>query len=388
MYKKREEENTMEEKTALILGGGGARGAYEIGVWKACREEGITIDIVTGTSVGSINGAMVAQDDFDLAEQLWKEIDTAMVMDIQPQGKSKDPKEYEPDIERLSPEEVLTFIKSIFVNKGASTKGLEQLLRKYIDEDRVRNSRIEYGLVTAEMPSIREKQILKGHWLFCEDIPKGKLHDFIMASASYFPAMQPHEINGVVYIDGGYVDIVPVSMAVKRGATKLIAVELNPENPLTKRESKAHDNLTWIKSSWDLGNILVFDKENASRIMRLGYLDGRKAFGRNVGNYFAFEKESFSKDEVVNADCAAKVFGLDPLKIYSMESLNKELVEVVKGLKEKKIIDEFGTPMLTLTAAEKIMGLPKEAVEFIKDYSGLILKEEKNAIRYLLNHVL
>ena len=217
---------------------------------------------------------------------------------------------------------------------------------------------------------------------------KGKLHDFIMASASYFPAMQPHEINGVVYIDGGYVDIVPVSMAVKRGATKLIAVELNPENPLTKRESKAHDNLTWIKSSWDLGNILVFDKENARRIMRLGYLDGRKAFGRNVGNYFAFEKESFSKDEVVNADCAAKVFGLDPLKIYSMESLNKELVEVVKGLKEKKIIDEFGTPMLTLTAAEKIMGLPKEAVEFIKDYSGLILKEEKNAIRYLLNHVL
>ena len=388
MYKKREEENTMEEKTALILGGGGARGAYEIGVWKACREEGITIDIVTGTSVGSINGAMVAQDDFDLAEQLWKEIDTAMVMDIQPQGKSKDPKEYEPDIERLSPEEVLTFIKGIFVNKGASTKGLEQLLRKYIDEDRVRNSRIEYGLVTAEMPSIREKQILKGHWLFCEDIPKGKLHDFIMASASYFPAMQPHEINGVVYIDGGYVDIVPVSMAVKRGATKLIAVELNPENPLTKRESKAHDNLTWIKSSWDLGNILVFDKENARRIMRLGYLDGRKAFGRNVGNYFAFEKDSFSKDEVVNADCAAKVFGLDPLKIYSMESLNKELVEVVKGLKEKKIIDEFGTPMLTLTAAEKIMGLPKEAVEFIKDYSGLILKEEKNAIRYLLNHVL
>ncbi len=378
----------MEEKTALILGGGGARGAYEIGVWKACREEGITIDIVTGTSVGSINGAMVAQDDFDLAEQLWKEIDTAMVMDIQPQGKSKDPKEYEPDIERLSPEEVLTFIKGIFVNKGASTKGLEQLLRKYIDEDRVRNSRIEYGLVTAEMPSIREKQILKGHWLFCEDIPKGKLHDFIMASASYFPAMQPHEINGVVYIDGGYVDIVPVSMAVKRGATKLIAVELNPENPLTKRESKAHDNLTWIKSSWDLGNILVFDKENARRIMRLGYLDGRKAFGRNVGNYFAFEKDSFSKDEVVNADCAAKVFGLDPLKIYSMESLNKELVEVVKGLKEKKIIDEFGTPMLTLTAAEKIMGLPKEAVEFIKDYSGLILKEEKNAIRYLLNHVL
>ncbi len=377
----------MEEKTAFVLGGGGARGAYEIGVWRACQEEGIKFHIVTGTSVGSINGAMVAQGDFELAEQLWKEIDTEMVLDIHPQLKSENPEEYDSEMDKLDPEEVLDFIKNIFINKGVSTRGLEELLRKYIHEDQVRNSNIDYGLVAAEMPSLKERQILKGHWLFCEDIPQGQLHDFIMASASFFPAMQPHVIDGVYYIDGGYVDAVPVSMAVKRGATKIIAVELNPENPLTKRESKAHDNMTWIKSPWDLGNILEFNRENAKRILKLGYLEGRKAFGHNAGNFFTFEKESFTEKEVVDADSAAKVFGLDPLRIYSRETLNQELSEVVKRLKGEKKPVEFNSQTLLLATAEKLKGLPKDALEFIKDYNGLILRDEKSAVRYLLDNI-
>ncbi|MBQ6088299.1 MAG: patatin-like phospholipase family protein, partial [Firmicutes bacterium] len=47
------------KKTALVLGGGGSRGAYQIGVWQALKELGIRIDMVYGTSVGAINAAMV-----------------------------------------------------------------------------------------------------------------------------------------------------------------------------------------------------------------------------------------------------------------------------------------------------------------------------------------
>ena len=49
------------KKTALVLSGGGSRGAYEIGVWKALKTLGIQIDMVMGTSVGAINGAMIVQ---------------------------------------------------------------------------------------------------------------------------------------------------------------------------------------------------------------------------------------------------------------------------------------------------------------------------------------
>ena len=45
----------------LVLGGGGSRGAYEIGVWRAARELNIEFDVVTGTSIGALNGALVVQ---------------------------------------------------------------------------------------------------------------------------------------------------------------------------------------------------------------------------------------------------------------------------------------------------------------------------------------
>lgn len=49
-------------KRAIVLSGGGARGAYQIGVWKALRELNIKYDIITGTSVGALNGALMIQD--------------------------------------------------------------------------------------------------------------------------------------------------------------------------------------------------------------------------------------------------------------------------------------------------------------------------------------
>ena len=74
-----------KQKTALVLSGGGSRGAYEAGVWQALTELGVKIDIVTGTSVGAINGAMVVQGELEPTVKLWKEIETHMVFDI-PQG--------------------------------------------------------------------------------------------------------------------------------------------------------------------------------------------------------------------------------------------------------------------------------------------------------------
>lgn len=61
-------------KIGLVLSGGGAKGAYEIGCWKAMRNLGITISAVAGTSVGALNAALVATDDFDIGLQLWNRL--------------------------------------------------------------------------------------------------------------------------------------------------------------------------------------------------------------------------------------------------------------------------------------------------------------------------
>lgn len=61
-------------KTALTLSGGGAKGAFEAGAIQYLREKGFTFDCVAGVSVGSLNGALVAQDKFDELYQVWKTV--------------------------------------------------------------------------------------------------------------------------------------------------------------------------------------------------------------------------------------------------------------------------------------------------------------------------
>lgn len=61
-------------KQAIALAGGGTKGAYQVGAWKAMRELGVPFDIVTGTSIGSVTAALMVQDDFDRAWELWTHI--------------------------------------------------------------------------------------------------------------------------------------------------------------------------------------------------------------------------------------------------------------------------------------------------------------------------
>ena len=67
---------------ALALEGGGAKGAYQIGAWKALREAGVKIDAVAGTSVGALNGSLIVMGDLEKAENIWENIRYSQVMDV------------------------------------------------------------------------------------------------------------------------------------------------------------------------------------------------------------------------------------------------------------------------------------------------------------------
>jgi NTE family protein len=280
-------------KTALVLGGGGSRGSYQIGVWQALREMDMKIDIVTGASVGSINGIFIVQDQFDLSLSLWKELETSEILNI-----------------GLSRREEIP---------------LKKLLEEYVDEDTVRNSRIEYGLVTAELPN------LATHHLFIEDIPQGKLVDFILASSALFPAIKYRDIDDVKYIDGGFTDNVPVDMALMKGASHVIAVDLETGGHVRKEPLQQAEHLILIRSKWNLGSILVFDTKIAERNIRLGYLDTLKAFGFYDGGYYCLSKGEFNKKDILAAEMAAKIFKMDPCVLYRKYSFNEELRKRVES---------------------------------------------------------
>lgn len=307
------------KKTALVLSGGGSRGAYQAGVWQALREMAVPIHMVTGTSVGAINGAAIAQDAFAQAQELWRQLETSQVFDV----------------------------SHVLQTGGASYTSLKALLSEKLDETQIRASAMDYGLVTVELGK-DPQEILQAKRLWKDDIPQGMMIDYILASASCFPAVTPYQINGEAYIDGGYLDNLPIGMALDRGAERIIAVKLNAMGVIREedliRAKEQGVEVVIIETPWELGNFLIFDQDNSKHLMRLGYLDCLKAFGAYDGSRFTFIRDEMDKRTLNTAEEAGEIFGLDPELIYSksiyLEQLASRIAEVrqtkptLKGLLE------------------------------------------------------
>lgn len=74
----------MQPKIGLVFAGGGGKGAYQIGVWKALEEMGIAerVEAVSGTWVGALNAALFAQGDLARAEAAWRGISASDVLHL------------------------------------------------------------------------------------------------------------------------------------------------------------------------------------------------------------------------------------------------------------------------------------------------------------------
>ncbi len=72
----------LSREYGLVLEVGGAKGAYQIGAWKALREEGVKIRGLSGVSVGALNGALICMDNPELAEEIWENISYSQIMDV------------------------------------------------------------------------------------------------------------------------------------------------------------------------------------------------------------------------------------------------------------------------------------------------------------------
>jgi len=175
-------------KIALVLGGGGTRGFAHVGVIKALAANGITPDIIVGTSVGSVVGALYAAgySASDL-ERVALQIDDSMVADWSLPNRG--------------------FIKGQslqdFVNRGVQNRPLERL-------------NMPFAIVVTDLKS-GERRVLQS----------GDTGVAVRASSSVPGVFQPVEIDGREYVDGGLVSPVPVDVARTMGAEVVIAVDIS-----------------------------------------------------------------------------------------------------------------------------------------------------------------
>ena len=129
-------------KRGIALSGGGTKGSYELGVWKALNELGIDYQIVTGTSIGSINGALMATGDYDRAYELWSTITMEDMME--------DGINLTDTIEGMydQREAIGPFLKKYIKNKGADISPFTAFIETLIEEDKIRKSKTDFGLAS------------------------------------------------------------------------------------------------------------------------------------------------------------------------------------------------------------------------------------------------
>ncbi|MCI8442060.1 MAG: patatin-like phospholipase family protein [Provencibacterium sp.] len=260
-------------RRAIVLAGGGSRGAYQIGVWQALRELGIDYQIVTGTSVGALNGAMFVQGDYEAARQMWLRLTAQDVANVDLSGAQD-----APDPARAV---YAGFLRQAVAGGGVDISGLESIMRAVIDVDRFYASPVDFGLVTVEYPTLRPVTLCK------KDIPGEKLCDYLIASASCFPAFPTKLIDGVQFIDGGYHDNLPVNLAAELQADEVIAVDLESVGVRRRVKDEALP-VTLIRPEHPLGPFLLFEPDSAGRNMALGYLDALRAFKKAEGGFLSF----------------------------------------------------------------------------------------------------
>ena len=270
-------------KRAIALGAGGARGAYQIGAWKALRELGVDYDIVVGSSIGSVNGVAMVQDDYDLALDLWKNIsvDKIFAGDVD--------LDFEPQDIIGSTRKLVSLLIKILTNKGLDISPFLDLLNDIVDEDKVRASAREFGIVALRVPLIKGMEITK------EKMKVGYMAKYILASSSAFPVFPVCEVDGNKYIDGGYYDSLPINFARNLGAEEVVAIDVSLST--THEEELSSNDVIYIKSAWSLGPFLDFDNESIMRNMDLGYNDTMKAYGKYRGFRYTFllnDEESFN----------------------------------------------------------------------------------------------
>ena len=265
----------------LVLEGGGAKGSYHIGVWKALIELDIQLSAVTGTSVGALIGAMIVQGKFDISYKVWSNISPQQVMEIDGDTFS-DFINFKLKFNLENIEIYLKLIEKHIKNKGISVKPLKEMLEKNIDEDLIRNSSIKFGLVTV---SLTDKKPLE---LFVDDIPKGKLVDYLLAS-SFLPTFEPMKLDGKRFIDGGFHDNLPINLMTKTGVEKIIAVKTKAIGIRKQIKDKSAEIL-YIIPSGELCKVLEFDAEKSRKNIEMGYLDTLKAFGKLEGDEYYFKE--------------------------------------------------------------------------------------------------
>ena len=341
---------------AVVLSGGGSKGTYQIGVWKALKKLHIKYDIVTGTSVGSLNAAFMTQNTYKKALKLYKHTNMYTL--------------FGEDIKRpKNNRELFKIYSSNLKNGGMDVTNFRKRIEENLNIKKFYKSKIKFALVTYN------KTDRKGVILPKNKIRKNRLADYLIASCTVYPAFPYKRINGKDYIDGGFYDNLPINAALDLGADEIIAVDLKAPG-ISKKPKKKVKTIT-IKPNNKLSNFLLFKEDILKINMKYGYNDTLKAFHKAEGKKYTFKKNTISTIRYKNEKQMLELYNKVMKNPYYHSKFRK-------SIKSNNDINTFFKKELIIKMIENLshtFNLDDTEIYSYKKLNKLLKKELKKRLR-------
>jgi NTE family protein len=189
--------SVLPEPIGFVFGGGGTLGAAQVGMLQAVTERGVEAGVVTGTSIGAINGAVVAADPVGAASRLshiWNEIETKSIL----------------------PGGVLMRLWTLWRRKLYlfETMAIDELLERELGDIDIADLTLPFGAVALDVDAGTSTMLTSG-----------RLRTAVRASSAIPGIFPPVTHEGRDYYDGGIVENVPVMEALDLGAKSLVVFD-------------------------------------------------------------------------------------------------------------------------------------------------------------------
>ena len=265
----------------LALEGGGVRGSYQAGAYIAFLECKIKIDGVCGTSIGALNASIIASGKGSELPRIWRNSNMGSIFGFS--------KEY---VEAVNSKKInLQYLKTsllnfinIIQNKGIELTGVKKLIDQELNVDDLLRSKIDFGLVTVRLKD------LKPLYLFKNDMKKDKIKDYIIAS-SFLPIFKMEKlIDDQYYLDGGFYDVGPVNMLLKKGYEKVYLIKIHGVG--IQRKYDEHADVVVIEPKRSLGGVLDLDPKRIDENIKMGYYDTLRVLKGLDGEQYVFKNKS------------------------------------------------------------------------------------------------
>ncbi len=343
----------LSKEYGIVLEGGGARGAYQIGAWKALKEAGIKIKGIAGTSVGALNGALMCMDDYENAENVWKDISYSKVMDVDDALMSQ--------LFRgsISMSEAFEILFQTMKDGGVDATPLKELIRRYVDAEKIQASPIEFYVLTFCVDELKELDV-DVHQISPEEIPS-----LLLASAYIFPLFKNEKLQGKTFIDGGVINNVPLGSLVNRGYRDIIMVRIYGPGREKRVKNLDEVQIFSVEPKISLGNIIDFDAKKSRRNLIAGYYDAmRMIYGLKGSIYYihAPEEEQFYLNRL------AAFHTEDSLRKF----LENRLSQVAHELKLPLNWTYQQLYLAILEAAARLLRLPKYKIYTVQELETAI----------------